>query len=86
MNDRIVSITFPTCGKCRFAQKPDAKGMYECNGNPPIPLILGTSQDALGRPQFHIEAMVPKVWPLERPQKPGGTNSSAINDVPSYFC
>ena len=61
MNDRIVSITFPTCGKCRFAQKPDAKGMYECNGNPPIPLILGTSQDALGRPQLHIEAMVPKV-------------------------
>lgn len=61
MNDRIVSITFPKCGTCRFAQAPFKAGMADCYGNPPLPMVLGTSQDALGRAQMHIEAMVPKV-------------------------
>lgn len=61
MNDRIISITFPKCGTCRFAQKPDMKGFLDCHGNPPVPLVLGAGQDALGRTALQIEAMVPKV-------------------------
>ncbi len=61
MNDRIVSITFPKCGTCRFAQAPFKAGMADCYGNPPVPLVLGAGQDALGRTALRIEAMVPKV-------------------------
>ena len=61
MNERIIAVTFPKCGTCQYAQKPDTKGFCDCHGNPPSPLILGSGQDALGRPTFQIEAMVPKV-------------------------
>ena len=60
MNDRIVSITFPKCGTCLYAQAFKA-GLADCFGEPPTPLVIGTSQDALGRPQFRIESMVAKV-------------------------
>lgn len=60
MNERIVAVTFPKCGTCRYAQTFKG-GLAECYGNPPTIMMLGTSQDALGRPQLHMEAMVPKV-------------------------
>lgn len=59
-DNRVVQITFPKCGTCRFAQA-FKNGMADCYGNPPSVLVLGTSQDVLGRQQMHIEAMVPKV-------------------------
>ena len=61
MNDRIINVTFPTCGTCRYAQgfKPDK--MAECFGRPPVPLVLGSGKDAIGRPVLQIEAMVPRV-------------------------
>jgi hypothetical protein len=65
MNDRIVSITLPKCGTCRFAGN-FINGMADCYGMPPVPMMLGASQDALGRPQMHIEAVLPKVK-QERP-------------------
>ena len=60
MNERIVSITFPKCGSCKFAHNLKSN-MLDCYGLPPTPHVLGASQDALGRQQFHIEAMSPKV-------------------------
>lgn len=61
MNDRIVSITFPKCGSCRYAQAFKNDKMADCHGMPPVPMMLGTSQDALGRPQVHMETFVPRV-------------------------
>lgn len=61
MNDRIVAITFPKCGTCRFAQVPFKGGLADCYGKPPVPLVLGAGQDALGRTALQIEAMVPRV-------------------------
>lgn len=60
-DDRIISITFPKCGTCRFAQKFDARGMADCFGVPPIPMMIGGGQDALGRPAIQMEVFSPKV-------------------------
>ena len=60
MNDKIINVTFPKCGTCRYAQEFKG-GMADCYGNPPMPLVLGATQDALGRPSLQIEVMVPKV-------------------------
>ena len=57
----LITVKIHKCGSCVFAQKPDNKGMMDCYGNPPSVMILGATQDALGRPNLHIEAMVPKV-------------------------
>ena len=61
MNDKIVSVTFPKCGTCRFWQKPDAKDHAECFGDPPTVILLGATQDALGRPAMQLETFVPRV-------------------------
>lgn len=60
MNDKIIAVTFHKCGTCVFAQT-FKNSMADCYGNPPSVMVLGTSNDALGRPQMHIEALVPKV-------------------------
>jgi CO dehydrogenase/acetyl-CoA synthase epsilon subunit len=61
MNDKIVTVTFEKCGGCRFWQKPDGKGFADCYGNPPTVLLLGVTQDALGRPAMQLETFVPRV-------------------------
>jgi hypothetical protein len=61
MNDKIVTVTFPKCGTCIYRQEPDAKGLGDCHGNPPQVILLGATQDALGRPAMQLETFVPKV-------------------------
>lgn len=62
MNERIVNITYPKCGTCRFAQQPaDRNGMHDCFGHPPTVIPIGATQDALGRPAMQLETFVPKV-------------------------
>jgi hypothetical protein len=61
MSERIVTVTFPKCSTCLYRQKPDAKNMGDCHGHPPTVLLLGATQDALGRPAFQLETFVPKV-------------------------
>jgi hypothetical protein len=61
MNDKIVNVTFPKCGSCRYAQKFDAKDLADCYGEPPTVMNLGATQDVLGRPGFAIEAFVPRI-------------------------
>lgn len=59
-DDRIVSITFPKCGTCRFAQAPFKNGMADCFGMPPVPMILGVTPGPIG-PQIQMEVFSPKV-------------------------
>jgi hypothetical protein len=61
MNDKILNVTFPKCGTCFYRQKPDPRDMGDCFGNPPTVIMLGMSQDALGRPAVQMETFVPKV-------------------------
>ena len=61
MNDKIVSITFPKCGTCLYAQKFDAKDLADCFGYPPSVHVLGMGQDVLGRPAVQCETFVPRV-------------------------
>jgi hypothetical protein len=61
MNNNIVTVTFPKCGTCRYAQKPDARGFADCHGNPPTVILMGAVQDLAGRPGFQMESFVPKV-------------------------
>lgn len=61
MNDRIVSITFPKCGTCQYAQPVNKhSGLADCYGMPPTPMILGATQGPLG-PQIQMEVFSPKV-------------------------
>jgi hypothetical protein len=60
-DERIVAITFPKCGTCRFAHNPDPKKLYECHGNPPTPMLLGSGQDQLGRAVLQMEVFSPRV-------------------------
>ena len=57
----LITVTFPKCGTCRFAQVPFKNNMADCYGRPPTPMLLGTSQDALGRPVLQMEVFSPKV-------------------------
>jgi hypothetical protein len=59
-NPRIVSVVFPRCGTCVFAQAFKSN-MADCHGVPPIPVVMGQGRDPLGRPLLQVEAMVPKV-------------------------
>lgn len=61
MNDKIVTVTFPTCGTCRYAQKPDMRGFCDCHGWPPQIIVTGAGQDALGRTGIQMDSFVPKV-------------------------
>jgi hypothetical protein len=61
MNDKIVTISFPKCGTCRFAQTFDAKDQADCHGLPPTIINLGATQDVLGRPGFRMDAFVPRI-------------------------
>lgn len=56
----LINVTFPKCGTCRYAQKPNDKGMVDCHGMPPTPMILGATQGPLG-PQIQMEVFSPKV-------------------------
>lgn len=61
-DNRIVQITIPKCGTCRFfGAEVDKNRMAFCYGVPPTPMLLGATPDALGRPQLHLEAITPKV-------------------------
>lgn len=66
MNDKIVSVTFPKCGMCTYAQKFDAKDSADCYGNPPSVHVLGVTKDVIGRPAVQCETFVPRVH-KERP-------------------
>jgi hypothetical protein len=59
-NPRIVSVVFPRCGTCVFAQAFKSN-MADCHGRPPTPMVVGASQDALGRPILTVENLVPRV-------------------------
>ena len=66
MNDRIISVTFPKCGTCIYAQPAKGAGHstteIECFGMPPTVMILGQSPpDALGRPGMIMDSFVPKL-------------------------
>ncbi len=61
MNDKIVSVTFPKCGSCVYAQKFDSKDQADCFGNPPTVILLGATKDVLGRPGIQLETFVPRV-------------------------
>lgn len=61
MNDKIINILFPKCGTCIYWQKPDAKGIADCYGQPPSVHVLGVTQDALGRPVVQCETFVPRL-------------------------
>jgi hypothetical protein len=61
MNDKILTVTFPKCGTCRFIQKLDAKEMGDCFGNPPSVHVLGATRDPIGRPAIQCETFVPRV-------------------------
>jgi hypothetical protein len=59
-NPKIVTVTFPKCGTCVYAQQ-FTQGMADCHGLPPVIISLGATKDFVGRSGFHIEALVPKV-------------------------
>jgi hypothetical protein len=66
MNDKIVSITFPKCGTCVYAQQfsrdPRTKEtMADCFGHPPTVILLGQTQTVLGQPALQFETFVPRV-------------------------
>ena len=60
MNDKIVTVTFPKCGTCIYAQ-PAQSNMHDCYGNPPTVILVGAGKDVLGRPGLQLETFVPKV-------------------------
>lgn len=61
MNDKIITVTFPKCGTCQYAQA-STNNTHDCFGHPPSIHIIGMTQpDALGRPGIQIETFVPKV-------------------------
>ena len=61
IRDKIVSVTFPKCGTCQYAQKLDMKGFADCYGNPPTIHLIGATKDVLGRPALQLETFVPRV-------------------------
>jgi hypothetical protein len=61
MNDKIVTVTFPKCGTCVYAQKFDAQNSADCYGNPPTVILLGATRDVLNRPGVQLETFVPRV-------------------------
>ena len=61
MNDKIVTLTFPKCGTCVYAQKFDAQNAADCFGNPPTVILLGHTKDVLGRPALQLETFVPRI-------------------------
>lgn len=61
MSDKIINVTFPKCGTCVYWQTPDARGLAECHGMPPTVMMIGASQDQLGRPALQFEVFSPKV-------------------------
>lgn len=83
MNDKIVNVTFPKCGTCVYWQTPDARGMAECFGMPPTVMMIGASQDALGRPAIQMEVFSPKTQrvrnacSLYKPKQDFGTAGSS---------
>lgn len=48
------------CGTCKYAKRIDLN-MIECRGVPPIPVVCGAGQDALGRMAMNIELMRPRM-------------------------
>lgn len=79
MNDKIVSVTFPKCGTCRYAQKFDTKQSADCFGNPPTVILLGAAQDVLGRPAMQLETFVPRV----QADRPGCALYKRKDDFPT---
>ena len=60
MNDKIISVSFPKCGTCQFAQ--DFKqGSADCFGHPPSVHIVGMGKTVLGQPGLQLETFVPRI-------------------------
>lgn len=59
-NPKIVSVVFPRCGTCVYAQAFKSN-MADCHGKPPTPIVVGVGQDPLGRPILNVENLVPRV-------------------------
>lgn len=57
----IVNVILSKCGTCQYAQKFDASKNADCYGNPPTVILLGATQDVLGRPGLRIDTFVPRV-------------------------
>ena len=54
-------IPLKRCGNCWWhAPTPGAAGMVMCQSVPPVPILLGMTQDALGRPMPQILSFWPQ--------------------------
>ena len=61
MPTQIISVSFPKCGSCVFAQSFKS-GMADCFGAPPSVHVIGMSvPDVLGRPGIQLETFVPRI-------------------------
>lgn len=78
MNDKIVSVTFPKCGTCTYAQE-FKQGAADCYGHPPSVHLVGASKDALGRPALQLETFVPRV----KDDRPACALYKRKNDFPT---
>lgn len=57
----VVTVAFPKCGSCQYAQKFDTKDSADCYGHPPSIHVLGAVKDMLGRSAMQLETFVPRV-------------------------
>lgn len=58
----VGSILIPrSCGNCEYFERTKDPAVGICHGVPPTPCVVGGGQDALGRMQFNVEMMVPRV-------------------------